>query len=53
VKHRAKTYKRFITEAYIDDSGELQDFESPTGNEPEYEVLDHAQRIQETLEQKE
>jgi hypothetical protein len=48
--HKAKTYQQFINEAYIDDSGELRDFDQPSGNEPEFQLLDHAQRIQEYLE---
>jgi hypothetical protein len=50
VTHRAKTYHEFINEAYIDDSGELQDFNYPSEDEPEFQIIDHAQRIQEYLE---
>ena len=46
-----KTYQQFINEAYIDDSGELRDFDQPQGDEPEFQLLDHAQRIQEYLEE--
>ena len=49
--NRAKTYRQFINEAYIDDSGELQDFEAPRGDEYEYQILEQAQRIQEYLEE--
>ena len=51
MKNRVLTYRQFINEAYIDDSGELQDFEYPRGDEPEFELLDHAHRIQEYLEE--
>jgi hypothetical protein len=51
MRNRAKTYYQFITEAYIDDSGELQDFVYPRGDELEFELLDHAHRIQEYLEE--
>ena len=51
MKHRAKTYQEFINESYIDDSGELRDFEAPSEDDNEYQVLDHAQRIQEYLEE--
>ena len=48
---KAKSFNQFITEAYIDDSGELQDFESPREDEPEFQIVDHANRIQEYLEE--
>ena len=48
---RAKTYRQFINEAYIDDSGELQDFEAPREDGHEYQIIDHAHRIQEYLEE--
>ena len=49
--HKAKTYQQFINEAYIDDSGELRDFDQPQGDEPEFQLLDHSHRIQEYLEE--
>lgn len=51
MRYKAKTYQQFINEAYIDDSGELRDFDQPQGDEPEFQLLDHAQRIQEYLEE--
>lgn len=51
MNYRAKTYQQFINEAYIDDSGELRDFDQPQGDEPEFQLLDQAQRIQEYLEE--
>lgn len=51
MKHRAKTYRQFINEAYIDDSGELRDIEFPKGGDYDFDMLDHAQRIQEYLEE--
>jgi hypothetical protein len=45
------TYIKFLYEAHIDLFGELQDFDEPRGDEPEYEVLAHAERIQEFLEE--
>jgi hypothetical protein len=51
MKHKAKTYLQFINEAYVDDSGELQDFNPPGEDDYEYQLLDHAQRIQEYLEE--
>jgi hypothetical protein len=51
MKSQIKTYNQFINEAYIDDSGELRDFDQPQGDEPEFQLLDHAQRIQEYLEE--
>jgi hypothetical protein len=51
MNHRAKTYRQFINEAYIDDSGELRDFEAPNEDGPEFQLLDHAHRIQEYLEE--
>lgn len=51
MKNLISTYLQFINEAYIDDSGELRDFDQPSGNEPEFQLLDHAQRIQEYLEE--
>ena len=51
MNYRAKTYQEFINEAYIDDSGELRDFEAPSEDDNEYQLLDHAQRIQEYLEE--
>jgi len=51
MKYRAKTYCQFINEAYIDSSGELQDFEAPGEDDYEFQLLDHAQRIQEYLEE--
>ena len=48
---RAKTYRQFINEAYIDASGELQDFEAPGEDDYEFQLLDHAQRIQEYLKE--
>jgi hypothetical protein len=50
MKGRAKTYKQFINEAYIDDSGNLQDFNYPSDSDHEYQILDHAYRILEYLE---
>lgn len=49
--YRAKKYQEFINEAYIDSSGELQDFEAPGEDDYEFQLLDHAQRIQEYLEE--
>ena len=49
--NRIKTYQEFINEAYIDSSGELQDFEAPGEDDYEFQLLDHAQRIQEYLEE--
>jgi hypothetical protein len=51
MKNRAKTYHQFIKEAYIDDSGELQDIEFPGKGDYDFEMLDQAQRIQEYLEE--
>jgi hypothetical protein len=51
MRHLAKTYQQFINEAYIDDSGELQDFNYPDESDYDYQMLDHAQRIQEYLEE--
>jgi hypothetical protein len=51
MKYRAKKYRYFLEEAHIDLFGELQDFDAPKGDEPEYEVLAHAERIQEFLEE--
>ena len=51
MKNRALTYRQFINEAYLDDSGELHDFDAPTGDEYDHQILDHAQRIQEYLEE--
>jgi hypothetical protein len=51
MKYRAKKYRYFLEEAHIDLFGELQDFDAPRGDEPEYEVLAHAERIQEFLEE--
>lgn len=48
---KAKTYAQFINEAYIDDSGELRDFDQPQDDDIEYQLLDHAHRIQEYLEE--
>jgi hypothetical protein len=48
---RAKTYQQFINEAYIDDSGELRDFEAPNEDGSEFQLLDHSHRIQEYLEE--
>lgn len=50
MKYKAKTYQQFINEAYIDDSGELRDVEFPKGGDYDFDMLDHAQRIQEYLE---
>ena len=49
--HKAKTYRQFINEAYIDDSGDLQDFGFPGSGDIEYELYDHADRIREYLEE--
>ena len=49
--NRIKTYQEFINEAYVDSSGELQDFEAPGEDDYEFQLLDHAQRIQEYLEE--
>lgn len=49
--YRAKTYRQFINEAYIDDSGDLQDFGFPGSGDIEYELYDHADRIREYLEE--
>jgi hypothetical protein len=51
MKYRASKYRYFLDESYIDLFGELQDFDEPRGDEPEYEVLAHAERIQEFLEE--
>ena len=51
IRHKAKRYSQFLDEAHIDPFGELQDFDEPRGDEPEYEVLAHAERIQEFLEE--
>lgn len=48
---KAKTYKQFIFEAYIDSAGELQDFEAPGEDSFEYQILDQAHIIQEYLEE--
>jgi len=50
MKNKIKTYHQFINEAYVDDSGELQDFEAPSEDDYEFQLLDHAHRIQEYLE---
>ena len=49
--NRARTFNQFINEAYLDDSGELQDFDAPRGDEYEYQLLEQAQRVQEYLEE--
>jgi hypothetical protein len=51
MKYRAKTYLQFINEAYIDDFGELRDFNYPSEDEPEFQVLNQAQIISEYLEE--
>lgn len=51
MRNRAKTYFQFINEAYIDDSGELRDIEFPREGDYDFDMLDHAQRIQEYLEE--
>lgn len=48
---KAKTYAQFINEAYVDDSGELHDFDQPNEDEPDFQIIDHANRIQEYLEE--
>ena len=50
MRNRAKAYKQFILEAYIDDSGELQDFNSPSNDDYDVKLIDEAQRIQEFIE---
>ena len=51
MRYLVKTYRQFINESYIDDSGELQDFEAPGEDDYEFQLFDHAQRIQEYLEE--
>jgi hypothetical protein len=51
MNYKAKTYHQFINEAYIDDSGELRDFDQPQDDDLEFQLFDHAQRIQEYLEE--
>jgi hypothetical protein len=51
MKSQVLTYRQFINEAYIDASGELQDFEYPRGDESQFQLIDHAHRIQEYLEE--
>ena len=48
---KVKTYSQFINEAYIDDSGKLRDIEFPREGDHDFDMLDHAQRIQEYLEE--
>ena len=51
MKSQILTYQQFINEAYIDDSGELRNIEFPRGGDYDFDMFDHAQRIQEYLEE--
>jgi hypothetical protein len=50
MRNRAKTYYQFITEAYIDDSGELQAFNSPKEGDYDHQMIEQIQIIGEYLE---
>lgn len=46
---RAKTFNRFINEAYVDASGELRDFQGPSDHEYDVRFIEEAQKIQDYL----
>jgi hypothetical protein len=50
MNNKAKTYHQFITEAYIDDSGEVHGLEMFSNDEETDQILDNALRIREYLE---
>ena len=51
MRNRVKTYHQFITEAHIDSSGELQDFDSPKDDDYDSQMIDQIQIIGEYLEE--
>jgi hypothetical protein len=50
MKHKAKTYRQFINEAYIDDSGELQDLQFTPEEESKLALYDELNVISDFLE---
>jgi hypothetical protein len=50
MKHRAKTYSKFINEAYIDPEGRLQDLRFTQNDRDALEMVDHINQIRDFLE---
>jgi hypothetical protein len=48
---KAKTYRQFITEAYIDDSGELQEFDPSMDDSYDSQLVDEADTLRNFLEE--
>lgn len=48
---KAKTYRQFINEAYIDDSGELQDFDPSMDDSYDSQLVDEADALRDFLEE--
>lgn len=51
MKNKAKTYRQFINEAYVDDSGELQDFDPSMDDSYDSQLVDEADAIRNFLEE--
>ena len=49
MRNRVKTYRQFINEAYINQQGELHDFEAPS--DQDVEVMSQANNIKDFLEE--
>ena len=48
---KAKTYRQFINEAYIDDSGKLQDFDPSMDDSYDSQLVDEADALRDFLEE--